>query len=519
MPDIKMPNGDIVRFPDDMPKEEIRAKIASKFPELASQQPEEPAAPQEPEKGWLQTAREKTGDITSGIVQGLTANFGDEITAGALAPAEMIARGASGKGWGIGDAYNSALSKERDQNRISEQRTPIGNTIGQIGGGLALGGGAAKGGLTLLNAGVKPTAMNLIGRGAAEGAAYGGLYGAGAGEGLEDRATQAAFGAGIGGIFGGAGGAYAARGAKKAALNTVPSYDDTVKAAQQAYQAVDDMGVQYSPQALQRLNQGIADDMKAGQIDSILNPRASRMAQLINERLSSGQPQTLGELDKLRQGISRNVVDIPGQKVEGRFAGMMKDNIDEFINAAKPGDIISGDPQAAASAIQEARRLHSIAKKSEVMQEALEKAKLQTGATGSGGNIDNAVRQQVKSILNSPKKSKAFTDIEKKLLNDIVMGSKGRNALRLAGKLSPQGNGLMAALGIGGAMYNPAIGGVALGGMGAKTLAERGTMNAVQRAQMAILNGGRLPEPTMISPLNRALLEVISRQSGNQIAN
>ena len=32
MPDITMPNGDVVSFPDDMPKEKIRSLIASKFP-------------------------------------------------------------------------------------------------------------------------------------------------------------------------------------------------------------------------------------------------------------------------------------------------------------------------------------------------------------------------------------------------------------------------------------------------------------------------------------------------------
>lgn len=34
MPNITMPNGDIVAFPDDMPNEQIRALIASKFPEV-----------------------------------------------------------------------------------------------------------------------------------------------------------------------------------------------------------------------------------------------------------------------------------------------------------------------------------------------------------------------------------------------------------------------------------------------------------------------------------------------------
>jgi hypothetical protein len=46
MPDIKMPTGEVVRFPDDMPKEQIKSLIASKFPELAApKQHEAPPVP------------------------------------------------------------------------------------------------------------------------------------------------------------------------------------------------------------------------------------------------------------------------------------------------------------------------------------------------------------------------------------------------------------------------------------------------------------------------------------------
>lgn len=42
MPVVKMPDGALVRFPDDMPKEQIKGMIASKFPEVsAPQQPQE----------------------------------------------------------------------------------------------------------------------------------------------------------------------------------------------------------------------------------------------------------------------------------------------------------------------------------------------------------------------------------------------------------------------------------------------------------------------------------------------
>jgi hypothetical protein len=40
MPNVTMPNGDIVAFPDEMPKEQIRGLIAAKFPELGQTTPQ-----------------------------------------------------------------------------------------------------------------------------------------------------------------------------------------------------------------------------------------------------------------------------------------------------------------------------------------------------------------------------------------------------------------------------------------------------------------------------------------------
>src|SRR5690554_7522441 len=39
MPIVKMPDGTQVRFPDDMPREQIRDMIASKFPDAAKSAP------------------------------------------------------------------------------------------------------------------------------------------------------------------------------------------------------------------------------------------------------------------------------------------------------------------------------------------------------------------------------------------------------------------------------------------------------------------------------------------------
>ncbi|KKC34602.1 hypothetical protein [Devosia psychrophila] len=38
MVDVRMPDGVVVRFPDDMPDDQIRTMIAGKFPQVAQQQ-------------------------------------------------------------------------------------------------------------------------------------------------------------------------------------------------------------------------------------------------------------------------------------------------------------------------------------------------------------------------------------------------------------------------------------------------------------------------------------------------
>jgi hypothetical protein len=76
----------------------------------------------------------------------------------------------------------------------------------------------------------------------------------------------------------------------------------------------------------------------------------------------------------------------------------------------------------------------------------------------------------------------------------VVRGTKTQNALRQVGKLSPTGNGLMTAMGIGGTMVNPVLGVPALVGVGAKALADRGTIKNVERLSQIIRSGGRTAE-------------------------
>jgi len=310
--------------------------------------------------------------------------------------------------------------------------------------------------------------------------------------------------------------ALAKRSADKALDRSIPSIDEARAAKEAAYKRVDDMGVQYAPETVDQLRQGIRDTLQAGEIDDLLNPRASRAATRLDERFSG--PQTLTKLDKARQFVRNNVVDIPGQNVEGRFAGMMTNEIDDFIDSAPP---MLGTNEGASDAIRTARSLDHRLRKADAVQGALTKAEHRAGVTGSGGNIDNASRQKILEILDDPKRVRGYTGTERQLMEKIVMGESGQNLARQIGKLSPSGNGLQQALAIGATAYNPAMG-IAPGvGIVAKTLADRKTRKNIDELMKTILSGGEkiARAPLVNDDAKRLIRALLLGQSANALAN
>lgn len=208
-----------------------------------------------------------------------------------------------------------------------------------------------------------------------------------------------------------------------------------------AYQKVDDMGARYSQSGFDRMVDQMDTLAAAGKINPKLHPNASEMLDTLKK--AKGSTPSLTELDQWRQIIRR---DAQGTEAEKFFGDMMVNSLDDFIANADTKDMIAGDPKAAMEAILEARKANATFRKTEVLQDAFKEADLQAKATGSGGNIDNARRQAIKSLLKNKKKMRFFTKAEQEALKKFVEGTTPQNYARLVGKLSPEGNGLMLAL-------------------------------------------------------------------------
>ena len=303
--------------------------------------------------------------------------------------------------------------------------------------------------------------------------------------------------------------------ARRAVARQTPSFDELRDAKNAAYARVDDLGVQYKPEAVDDMLTGISDELRAARMHPLRHPKASSMRDDL-ETLRSTSP-SLSELDQMRQVVRRDVANVADEG-ESFFGRKMIDNIDEFVQAAGPDQVVVGDPQAAADAIRSARSLNTQYRKAEMVGDAVDHAVHRAGSTGSGGNTNNAIRQNIRSILDNRKKSRGFTSGEKALMEQIVMGTKKQNALRQVGKLSPVGNGLMTALGIGGAAANPMLAAFPVAGTIAKGMADKGTLKKVDELSNLIRSGGVKPSTSRaLSKVEKSALQslLLGQIAGN----
>lgn len=287
----------------------------------------------------------------------------------------------------------------------------------------------------------------------------------------------------------------AAAGARAGAKLPTPEIDDLYATKAAAYKTVDQLGARYSAESVDNLYTDMI--RRAENLSPERHPLA--YSTLVDLEKKGPQALSLTQLDQLRQVIRLDLVD-SGSRAEAEFGRRFISAIDDFIDNATPASISGVTGQTADYAIRTARKANTVLRKSERLQDAMEAARLSAAASGSGGNIDNAIRQQLVRIVKDPQ---TFTKAEIAQMEAIIMGGgKIQDVLRKLGKLSPSGSGLMAALGIGGTMANPAAALIPAVGIAAKAVSDRATQNGVQNLTNVVRSGGpAVPLPRQPGPL------------------
>ena len=278
-----------------------------------------------------------------------------------------------------------------------------------------------------------------------------------------------------------------------------PTLDNLKQQQAAAYSDVDASQARLDP--TQR--QGLIDQMRgrtdAMDMDEFLHPRANRTM----SRMDSLEPSPrIADVEQKRRLVGRDVAGSldPSEAMIGQG---MKGEIDAYLKGIADNGGLGADASATLGRLQDGREMTQRIKKAEAVTGAVTKAERRAASSGTGGNEVNTTRQNIRAILDNPKKSRGFSQAERQQMEDIVRGTPGVNALRLAGRMSPNAGALPLMSGIGATSVGASMGGplgaafgigpMAIGAM-AKGLAEKLTKDQIDTLMQTIRNGAPVPK-------------------------
>lgn len=324
-----------------------------------------------------------------------------------------------------------------------------------------------------------------------------------------------------------------------------PTVDELKAAARAGYRHEDVKAVQLKPEALDDLATKIEKDLQFGHnsgfrkaneqqvfsaVDELRTPLKRDVGpngpaspndvleniarKAMGDKPKAAGPANVDDIDSVRQLLNNlsKERDGSGQMTRQAVAASRAiGHIDDFLPNLKQADLVAGDAAKANAILGEARANWGAAQRAKTVQTKLGDAEINAASANSGGNIQNAIKQQFKPLLkNNAAKAIGYNDEEIAALNSIVRGTWGGSAARAAGNLLGGGGGLgMLASGAVGYEAGGAPGAIAAGlaGRGLKMVGNRSTFNAV--AKLDKMLRARSPEALKIVAQNPQLAQAL----------
>lgn len=318
----------------------------------------------------------------------------------------------------------------------------------------------------------------------------------------------------LGMIAGGATGA--AGGVRPRKTEVIPTADQLKQQATQAYDRANKAGVVISPKSLQETFPSFTAAVKEAGFDPDLHPQVNVVLNRLAEEGTA--PKTLQEMDTLRRIVRAptKTYDNPDQQ---RVAYKLLEEYDNYIGNLSEKDLAvpkksvdlgkygvievedAMSPKVASKqaieSLKEARSLYSKSIKSDIIGDLIERAEITAGANYTQSGLENALRQELKSLAKNPKRLAGFNATEREAIKSAAKGGNLQNFMRYVGKLAPTsviaGGG---AVGLGylaggatGAAVLPVI-----GGAGRYAATRMGMQNMKDIQDLVAL--GRAPEVT-----------------------
>lgn len=278
-----------------------------------------------------------------------------------------------------------------------------------------------------------------------------------------------------------------ARAAAKPSKPIPPTIDELKDQSRALFELIDKSGTVI---AAERFIQGvnkIANKAEKRGVRKKLTPKTSAALKELEKEAKKGD-LTLSKAQEMRRVLKQ--AQSTTDTADLAAATSVVQGFDRFMETLKPADL-SGSlgPKEANQYLKSARNLWSRARKTEEIDEMIERAKNRSNFTGSGE--ENALRTEFRQLAQSKKRMRTFTKDEQTAIRGVARGTTPANAFRAVGRLAPS-NVLNSAVGsvVGAGLFGPAGAAIApVAGAISRTLATKLTKRAVARAREKTLAG------------------------------
>jgi hypothetical protein len=279
--------------------------------------------------------------------------------------------------------------------------------------------------------------------------------------------------------------------ARRTANAPTPTRDAIKAASQQAYAAAEKTGEVLPQSSLAGFIHKVESMLANEGADQALHPKTFTALNRLYE--DATRPGIHGFSPKGAENTRKVLLNAeteamasaaPGQvSSDARLAGKLLDDFDDFVEQSMPKTSTAGAA---------ARELWARNLKAGEIETAFERAKNQAGQFSVSG-MENALRTQFKVIADNPRRFRRFSAAEREAILKVVRGGPIQHALRLGGKLAPNGTvPIIAALTAEGAMPGA---GLALAAVGTASRAGASKMRtaAALRVDDMVRRGGAKP--------------------------
>lgn len=266
-----------------------------------------------------------------------------------------------------------------------------------------------------------------------------------------------------------------------------PSVSELKAAASEGYNSPEVANLSVKAPALQTWSQDIRTRLTDAGLDENVAPKTWGILNKV-DKAPVGAFVTGKNLDSLRKTFGNAAGTV--EPAERKAAMEAIDALDEFLPKTPKESVLAGDPEKAASILEEARGNYSAAAHAQTIDKKQYKAETRAAAANSGMNAGNTMRQRVADILVNDKERRGFSPEAIAQMERVVNGEGGANAARMASNIMGGGGGVVAGgYGVTGALAsNPAVAAIPIVGWGlrklsnAMTAREIGKLNEIIRA-------------------------------------